>query len=58
MIIELPEDNLRFLISEDNLVHLDDLIKNAYLVRMLILILKIISDKVFFIFIFLIKLFF
>ncbi len=38
MIIELPEDNLRFLISEDNLVHLDDLIKNAYLVWIICLI--------------------
>jgi hypothetical protein len=35
MIIELPEDNLRFLVSEDNLVHLDDLIKNAYIVNFL-----------------------
>jgi hypothetical protein len=33
MIIELPEDNLRFLISNENLVHLDDLVKNAYLVK-------------------------
>jgi len=33
MIIELPEDNLRFLISDENLVHLDDLVKNAYLVK-------------------------
>ena len=34
MIIELPEDNLRFLIREENLIHLDDLIKNAYFVRL------------------------
>jgi hypothetical protein len=33
MIMELPEENLRYFTSRDNLMHLQELIKNAYDVR-------------------------
>jgi hypothetical protein len=31
--MELPEENLRYFTSRDNLLHLQELIKNAYNVR-------------------------
>jgi len=30
MIMELPEENLRYFTTKDNLKHLEELIKNAY----------------------------
>ena len=33
MIIELPEEHLRYLTAKENLIHLDELIKNAYNVK-------------------------
>ena len=33
MIVELPQDNLRYLVGEENLKHLEDLVKSAYVVN-------------------------